>query len=99
MKQKREKPALGQVIKGWFAQPAADLYFRPAVHLYSGGLAELQGCRAVLALDESGLLVEMGRRRLKLYGDGLELVNLSRRSILVKGTVLKAEFFEGEEEQ
>ena len=38
----------------------------------------------------------MGRRRLALYGDGLVLSSLNGRVLLVRGTLLKAEFLSGE---
>ena len=95
MKKKTQRPPLLETIKSWFAQPAADFYRRPAVYIY-GGQTELQGCRAVLELEENRILVDMGRRKLALYGDGLVLSALNGRVLLVRGTLLKAEFLSGE---
>ena len=93
-KQKRRQPTAAQTVRGWFRQPGPEFYRQAAVHLYSG-FTELQGCRQVLELERDHLLVDLGRRKLWLYGDGLTLETLTGRELVVRGTVFKTEFLEG----
>ena len=94
MKRKREKASLTETMRGWFAQPAAEFYTRSAVPLYGGGLTEVQGCRAVLEMERDHVLLRLARRRVCLVGDGLVLLSLSGRAVLLRGTVFKVEFLE-----
>ena len=86
-----------QLAKSCIGQPPPGFYTRPMLHIDCTGRVEVEGCRGVLLFNEERLALDMGRWQVSLCGDGLVLEGLTRRSLQIRGTLLRVELSTAEE--
>ena len=91
-KKKADRAGPARYLKGLLGQPAKDFYRQAALHIQSGGLVEVEGCKDILLYDEQRVVLDMGGWQVSFYGDEVTLCGVGGRLVSLKGRLVRMEF-------
>ena len=67
--------------------PIDTLLDTPSLHVTGRDAIVIEGCKGILLYDEKRITLDMGRFSISIYGREIELENLSKTELIIKGRV------------
>ena len=88
---KKEKASVWQILKEGLSPPGSALYAGSHLHISDRGSLQVENCRGVVEYEESVILLQLDRCRVRISGDGLFLRELDKTGAQVEGLVLRVD--------
>ncbi len=90
-KRSENRPSPMRWLQRLFRQPPNGFYGQPCIY-WRGKTLEVEHFRRIRTYSEEKLCLELGRRTLTIYGDGLRIETLGAHRITLRGEILRTDF-------
>ncbi|MCI6639658.1 MAG: YabP/YqfC family sporulation protein [Pygmaiobacter massiliensis] len=90
---RKEKESLAAILRHSFTPPGQALYQGACVQISDQGAVQIENCKGIADYNENYVEAKLSGCSVRISGDDLVLLTLSKGNITVEGRVFSVEFF------